>query len=77
MDCSVAEDFYSLNEDIVAEQEAIAAAAAEGESSNELSTYTLPDAETFTGVLPPAPAPKLTLPSQKVPRKRGPKKHTR
>ena len=76
VDCSVAEDFYSLNEDIVAEQEAIAAAAA-GESSNELSTYTLPDAETFSGVVPPDQPPKLVLPpaaGAKVGRRRGPKK---
>ena len=45
VDCSQAEDFYSLNEDVAA---AAAAASAEaggaGEPSNELATYTLPEA---------------------------------
>ena len=39
VDCSVAEDFYSLNEDVVAEQEAIAAAAAAAASTCCMAKY--------------------------------------
>ena len=46
MDCSQAEDFYSLNEDVAAAAAAATAAAEEGgagEPSNELASYTLPE----------------------------------
>ena len=46
VDCSQAEDFYSLNEDVAAAAAAATAAGEEGgagEPSNELATYTLPD----------------------------------
>ena len=80
-----AEDFYALNED-VAEAAALAAEAAangqSGEPSNELASYTLPDAELLaTGVLPPPGPGKLLAnnPAQsgKVGRRRGGKKNTR
>ena len=79
-----AEDFYVLNED-VAEAAALAAEAAAdrqaGEPSNELASYTLPDAELLaTGVLPP-PGPalltKTPAKSGKIGRRRGGKKNTR
>ena len=63
MDCSQAEDFYSLNEDVAAAAAAATAAAEEGgagEPSNELATYTLPEQS-----LPAAPL------------RRGPKKNNR
>ena len=69
-----AEDFYSLNEDVVAEQAEIAeaAAAAAGEPSNELASYSLPDQGLLaSGVLPPPPPPKLQLPARGS--RRGPK----
>ena len=69
-----AEDFYSLNEDVVAEQAEIAeaAAAAAGEPSNELASYSLPDQGLLaSGVLPPPPPPKLQLPARA--NRRGPK----
>ena len=62
VDCSQAEDFYSLNEDVAAAAAAATAAAEEGgagEPSNELATYTLPEQA------PPAPTPL----------RRGPKKN--
>ena len=73
VDCSQAEDFYSLNEEVAAAAAAAAEAAAgrsdaEGEPSNELASYTLPGGE--TDFLPP-PAP-LTLNAR---RNRGPKKN--
>ena len=40
-----AEDFYALNEEVAAAAEAAAAGDADGEPSNELSSYTLPDTE--------------------------------
>merc|ERR1711953_1392738 len=46
VDCSQAEDFYSLNEDVAAAAAAATAAAEEGgagEPSNELASYTLPE----------------------------------
>ena len=63
VDCSQAEDFYSLNEDVAAAAAAATAAAEEGgagEPSNELATYTLPEQS-----LPAAPL------------RRGPKKNNR
>merc|ERR1712117_595271 len=82
VDCSQAEDFYALNEDVAEAAAAAAAAAADGqdgEPSNELASCTLPDPEILaTGVLPPPAAPaKLTFPnpsfaqSGKIGRRRG------
>merc|ERR1711892_352219 len=55
VDCSQAEDFYSLNEEVAAAAAAATAALVgdgEGEASNELAAYSLPAAEIGTGVLP-------------------------
>merc|ERR1712106_23892 len=55
VDCSQAEDFYSLNEEVAAAAAAATAAVVgdgEGEASNELAAYSLPAAEIGTGVLP-------------------------
>ena len=49
-----------------------AAAAAAGEPSNELASYSLPDQGLLaSGVLPPPPPPKLQLPARGS--RRGPK----
>jgi len=64
VDCSQAEDFYSLNEDVAAAAAAATAAGGadgEGEATNDLATYSLPGnaaeaasrAVLATGVLPP------------------------
>merc|ERR1711881_266516 len=62
VDCSQAEDFYSLNEDVAAAAAAATAAGAgDGEATNDLATYSLPadgadaasPAQLVTGVLPP------------------------
>ena len=75
VDCSQAEDFYSLNEEVAAAAAAAAEAAngrseagGAGEPSNELASYTLPGGQ--SDLLPP-PAP-LTLNAR---RNRGPKKN--
>merc|ERR1711892_752618 len=58
VDCSQAEDFYSLNEDVAAAAAAATAAGAgqgygEGEATNDQATYSLPsEALLATGVLP-------------------------
>merc|ERR1712014_52971 len=64
VDCSQAEDFYSLNEEVAAAAAAAAEAAAgrseaggAGEPSNELASYTLPGGQ--SDLLPPPPP--LTL----------------
>merc|ERR1712106_1212566 len=65
VDCSQAEDFYSLNEEVAAAAAAATAAVVgdgEGEASNELAAYSLPSdaaeaasrAVLATGVLPPS-----------------------
>merc|ERR1712098_498606 len=85
VDCSQAEDFYVLNEEVAEAAAAAAADGQDGEPSNELASYTLPDPEILaTGVLPPPAAPaKLTFPnpsfaqSGKIGRRRGGKKNTR
>merc|ERR1712173_258835 len=62
VDCSQAEDFYSLNEDVAAAAAAATAAGAgDGEATNDMATYSLPadgadaasPAQLVTGVLPP------------------------
>ena len=71
VDCSQAEDFYSLNEEVAAAAAAATAAGengGSGESSNELASYTLPGGQ--SDLLPPPPA--LTLNARK---NRGPKKN--
>ena len=79
-----AEDFYSLNEDVVAAAIAASEKGQDGEPSNDLAAYSLPDSEVLgSGVLPPPPPPKLILPNNapalaaRVGRRKGAKRNNR